>query len=606
MISNRKYVIQGIFLVVGMVFLIQLFAIQVVDKSYRDAAEHNIVQEVIQYPYRGLLLDRNGEIMVYNEPQFDLMVTPKQVIALDTLGFCELLNITRTEFDEKLARAKAYSYVKPSVFYKQISNSEFAKIEGKLDHYKGFVIQPRIVRAYSYPSMANALGYISEISKNELTRDTINYYHQGDYIGKSGLEAFYETSLRGRRGTKFKIRNVRGIDQGSFNNGKSDTLAIPGQTLTSTIDLNLQRYGEKLMAGKAGSVIAIEPATGEILSIISAPTYDPGDLSGRNFSKNYNEISQDTVKPLFNRPLMASYRPGSIFKIVQALVALQEGVIFPYTKLKCNTALLGCHNGSSHPFGTSENLVGAISNSCNPYFFQVMRMMVMQGEVEDPYQDSHIGLDKWRSYIDRFGFGDRLGIDLPGENAGMIPNSAYYDRAYNGRPWKFSNIYSLAIGEGENLVVPLQMANFAATVANRGYYYAPHLIKEANENGEPLPQFLIKHETEINSEYFEIAVEAMAEVVKSGTGQYRAKLPDIEVCGKTGTVQNDPNPDHSVFIAFAPRNNPKIAISVYVEDAGQGARAAAGIAGLMIEKYLKGDSAVLRMEPYILKGDFLY
>jgi penicillin-binding protein 2 len=606
MIDNRKYVIQGIFLIVGIVFLVQLFAIQVVDKSYRDAAEQNIVQEVIEYPYRGLLLDRNGEIIVYNDPQFDLMVTPTQVIGLDTIGLCDLLEITRSDFDSRLANAKAYSYVKPSIFYKQISNAEFARIAGKLDQYQGFIIQPRTVRAYSYPTMSNALGYISEISKKELSQDSVNYYHQGDYIGKSGLESFYETLLRGKRGKKFKIRNVRGIDQGAFNDGKSDTLAIPGETLTSTIDLTLQRYGEKLMAGKAGSVIAIEPATGEILSIVSAPTYDPSDLSGRKFSENFKEISQDTLKPLFNRPLMATYRPGSIFKIVQALIALEEGVISVDTRLKCNTALIGCHNGSSHPFGTSENLLGAITNSCNPYFYQVMRKMIMQGEVTNPYEDSHIGLDKWRTYIDRFGFGNPLGIDLPGEKPGMIPNSAYYDRAYRGQPWKFSNIYSLAIGEGENLVVPLQMANFAATVANRGYYYSPHLIKEANAKGEPLPQYLEKHETGIKSEYFEIAVAAMAEVVKSGTGQYRAKLPGIEVCGKTGTVQNDPNPDHSVFIAFAPRINPKIAVSVYVEDAGQGARAAAGIAGLMIEKYLKGDSAVLRMEPYILKGDFLY
>jgi penicillin-binding protein 2 len=606
MIDNRKYVIQGIFLIVGIIFLIQLFAIQVVDKSYRDAAEQNIVQEVIEYPYRGLLLDRNGEIIVYNDPQFDLMVTPTQVIGLDTIGLCDLLEITRSDFDGRLAKAKAYSYVKPSIFYKQISNTEFAKIAGKLDQYQGFIIQPRTVRAYSYPSMSNVLGYISEISKNELAQDTLSYYHQGDYIGKSGLESYYETFLRGKRGKKFKIRNVRGIDQGAFNDGKSDTLAIPGETLTSTIDLTLQRYGEKLMAGKAGSVIAIEPATGEILTIISAPTYDPSDLSGRKFSDNFKRISQDTLKPLFNRPLMATYRPGSIFKIVQALIALEEGVITLDTRLKCNTALIGCHNGSSHPFGTSENLLGAITNSCNPYFYQVMRKMIMQGEVTDPYEDSHIGLDKWRTYIDRFGFGNRLGIDLPGEKSGMIPNSAYYDRAYRGQAWKFSNIYSLAIGEGENLVVPLQMANFAATVANRGYYYTPHLIKEVNDKGEPLPQYLEKHETGIKSEYFEIAVAAMAEVVKSGTGQYRAKLPGIEVCGKTGTVQNDPNPDHSVFIAFAPRDNPKIVVSVYVEDAGQGARAAAGIAGLMIEKYIKGDSAVLRMEPYILKGDFLY
>ena len=586
MIENRKYVIQGIFILVGIVFLFQLFSIQIIDKSYRDAAEHNIVQEVIEYPYRGLFLDRNGEILVYNEPIFDLNIVPNQLSNLDTAGFCLLLNITMKDFEERLQKAKSYSYVKPSIFYKQISNREFANIEGKLDKYKGFNIQPRTVRAYNYPMMANALGFISEISRRELERDSINYYHQGDYIGKSGLESSYETFLRGKRGKTFKIRNVRGIEQGKFNEGKFDTLAIPGQSLTSTIDLDLQLYGEKLMAGKAGSVIAIEPTSGEILSIVSAPSYEPGLLSGRNFSENFEIINQDTNKPLFNRPLMAAYRPGSIFKIVQALVALQEGVIVPNTKLKCNTNLIGCHNGTSHPIGTSEKLVGAIKNSCNPYFYQVMRLMVMQGEVEDPYKDSHIGLDKWRAYIDKFGFGNTLGIDVPGEKSGMIPNSAYYDRAYKGQSWKYSNIYSLAIGEGENLVVPLQMANFASTVANRGYFITPHLIKKIGDQENPLPKYNERHNTGIKSEYFEIAVEAMAEVVKSGTGQWRAKLPYTDVCGKTGTVQNDPNPDHSVFIAFAPRENPQIAVSVYVENAGQGARAAAAIAGLMIDKYI--------------------
>ncbi len=604
--DNRKYIIQGIFLLVGLIYLLQLFSIQVVDKSYRDAAEHNIIQEVIEYPYRGLILDRDQGIMVYNEPLFDIMVVPSQIKDLDTAGFCQLIKIPRHDFDSRLQKAREYSLVKQSVFYKQLANAEFARISGKLDEYKGFTIQPRTVRAYTYPVMANALGFISEISKYELDRDTTRYYHQGDYIGKSGLESYYEVYLRGKRGKKFRIRNVRGIEQGKFKDGAYDTLAIPGQNLVSTIDIALQRYAEKLMAGKAGSVIAIEPATGEILSIVSAPSYDPALLSGRKFSENFALISQDTNKPLFNRPLMAAYRPGSIFKIVQALIALQEGVISPHTTLECNTALIGCHNSASHPFGTSEDLVGAITNSCNPYFYQVMRRMVMQGQVEDPYQDSHLGLDKWRAYIDRFGFGRPLGIDLPGEKAGMIPDAAYYDRAYGGRPWKYSNIYSLAIGEGENLVVPLQMANFAATVANRGYYYTPHLVKEIGETGLPLPQYEQRHDTGIKPEYFELAVAAMAEVVKSGTGQYRAKLPDIEVCGKTGTVQNDPNPDHSVFIAFAPRDNPQIAVSVYVENAGQGARAAAAIAGLMIEKYIKGDSAVLRMEPYVLRGEFLY
>jgi penicillin-binding protein 2 len=606
MIENRKYIIQFAIVLVGIIFLIQLFSIQVVDKSYRDAADNNIIQEVIEYPYRGILLDRTGEIMVYNEPQFDLMVIPQRVYKLDTAEFCDLLNIDRADFNERLVAAKDYSYVKPSIFYKQISNMEFARMEGKLDQFKGFYIQPRTVRAYTYPAASNALGFISEISKRELERDSANYYQQGDYIGKSGIEAFYEPYLRGRRGKKYKIRNVRGVEQGIFKDGRFDTLAIPGQTLKSTIDLELQLYGEKLMANKAGSVIAIEPSSGEILSIVSAPSYDPAQLSGRLFSENFETISADTNKPLFNRPLMAAYRPGSIFKIVQSLVAMQEGLISRNTRLKCNTALIGCHNGAAHPFGTSENLVGAIKHSCNPYFYQVMRQMVQQGVEEDPYKDSHIGLDKWRDYIGRFGFGGPLGIDLPGEKSGMIPNSAYYDRAYSGRPWKYSNIYSLAIGEGENLVVPLQMANFAATVANRGFYYTPHLIKEVGDSGKPLPKYQVKNETGINPEYFEVAVEAMAQVVESGTGQYRANIPELDVCGKTGTVQNDPMPDHSVFIAFAPRNDPKIAVSVYVEDAGQGARAAAAIAGLMIEKYIRRDSANLWMEPYVLKGEFLY
>ncbi|MEN8247728.1 MAG: penicillin-binding protein 2 [Bacteroidota bacterium] len=605
MIENRKYIIQGTIILIGLIFLIQLFAIQVVDKSYRDAAQENIVQEVVEYPYRGLILDRNGEIIVHNEPLFDLMVTPNQIRNLDTLMLCNLLNIDQQDFNARLKKATKYSSVKPSLFYKQISNLEFSRIQGMLDQFKGFSIQPRTVRAYQYPVLANALGYISEISKQELATDSINYYHQGDYIGKSGIESFYEIYLRGKRGKKYKIRNVRGIEQGRFNNGEFDTLAIPGINLVSTIDLELQLYAEKLMKGKAGSVIALEPGSGEILTLVSAPSYSPGELSGRNFSDNFELISQDTLKPLFNRPLMAAYRPGSIFKIVQSLVALQEGVISPYTKFKCNTNLIGCHNGADHPFGTSENLVGAIKNSCNPYFYQVMRKMVMQGVEESPYKDSHIGLDKWHSYIDKFGLGSPLGIDLPGEKSGMIPNSAYYDRAYGGRPWKYSNIYSLAIGEGENLVVPLQMVNFTATVANRGHFYTPHLIKQIGDRG-PLPKYSTKHDTGIKPEYFEIAVEAMAEVVKSGTGQYRAKLPDIEVCGKTGTVQNDPNPDHSVFIAFAPRDNPQIAVSVYVENAGQGARAGAAIAGLMIEKYIKRDSAALRMEPYVLKGEFIY
>lgn len=604
MTRYRNYIIQGIFILVSVLFAFRLFSLQVIDESYKAAADNNIIQEEIEYPFRGLIYDRNNELLVANKPMFDLMVVPSRVKIKNPTRFCGLLGISVDEYSEKLKKAKLYSRVKASPFIKQLSLEDYSKIADYLDEYPGFVLQPRTTRSYTHPILANALGYISEISQSELDKDSSNYYHSGDYIGKSGIESEYETYLRGQRGKRFKIRNVRGVEKGQFKDGQYDTLAIPGLSITTTIDSELQQYAEKLMKGKSGSIVAIEPSTGEVLTIVSSPSYDPGLLTGKKFSENFKKISQDTLKPLFNRPLMAAYRPGSIFKIVQSLVALQEGVINPFTKLKCNTNLIGCHNGASHPFGTSEKLVGAIKNSCNPYFYQVMRRMVVQNVEENPYLDAKIGLDKWNEYVKKFGFGSPLGIDLPGEKGGMIPNSAYYDRAYQGREWKFSNIYSIAIGEGENLVVPIQMANFTATVANRGYYYIPHLVKSIGESGKPLPKYMEKHYTGVDSTYFEVAVEAMSQVVKSGTGQYRAKLKDIEVCGKTGTVQNDPNPDHSVFIAFAPRNNPKIAVSVYVENAGQGARAAAAISGLLIEKYIKRDSATLYFEPYVLKGDF--
>jgi penicillin-binding protein 2 len=355
-----------------------------------------------------------------------------------------------------------------------------------------------------------------------------------------------------------------------------------------------------LMKGKAGSIVAIEPATGEILALVSGPSYDPTLLTGRHYSANFKTISNDSLKPLFNRPLMAQYRPGSIFKIAQALTALQEGVITPETRVYCDRTIIDCHG--SH---TNEDLRGAIANSCNPYFHNVLRRMLNKGKGADPFSDTRIGLEEWNKHIMSFGFGKRLGIDLPNEKDGLIPTPAYYDRAYGGRPWKFSNIYSIAIGEGENLVVPIQMANFAATVANRGYYYTPHLVKAIGDNGEPLEQYRVKHYTTIDSSHFRVAVDAMEAVVDHGTAQYRAKLKDIVVCGKTGTVQNAPPLfDHSVFIAFAPRENPQIAISVYVEDAGQGARAAASIASLMIEKYLLGGTKRPFIEQYVLAGKF--
>jgi penicillin-binding protein 2 len=574
----------------------------VFDSKYVQAADNNIILKEIIYPYRGLIYDRNNQLIVYNEPIYEVMITKKDAIVQDTLHFCKVFSITKEDFLGKVVdmrKSRGYSPVKPFPFIKQISHKEFAEIQDYMVDFPGFSIEARTTRKYSNPILANALGYVSEITKFQLENDSSSYYHQRDHIGQSGLEARYEDFLRGKRGVEYKIKNVRGVEKGSFKEGDLDTLSVPGETLISTIDMQLQSYGHMLMKGKAGSIVAIEPSSGEILSIVSGPSYDPNLLSGRKYSDNFALIASDTLNPLFNRPLMAQYRPGSIFKIAQAMIALQEGVINTNTRIPCNRNIIGCHGPHSN-----ENLQGAITHSCNPYFHQVMRRVVNQNVLENTYEDSHIGLDKWREHVLSFGFGQPLGIDLPNEKGGLIPSASYYDRAYNGEQWKYSNIYSLAIGEGENLVVPIQMANFAAIVANRGFYYTPHLIKSIGDS-KALDKYTEKKFTTIAPEHFDVAVEAMAEVIRSGTGQYRAKLKDIEVCGKTGTVQNDPMPDHSVFIAFAPKDNPKIAVAVYVEDAGQGARAAASIASLMIEKYLLGKTERPWIEEYVLKGEFL-
>jgi penicillin-binding protein 2 len=604
--EGRKEIIQLAFVVVALIFLGKLFFIQVVDSRYKDLADSNAILRQVDYPVRGLIKDRNGKILVYNTPEFDLQIIKKEVKNLDSALFCDVFDMTIEELRQKFADLKArrakreVSDVKPAVFLQQLSNLDFAKIQDRIDEFPGFYIQPRSTRAYRSNAMANALGYVSEISKGQLERDTTHTYKQGDYIGQSGIEAFYEKYLSGQRGVKFKLRNVDGIEKGSYKNGEYDTLSRPGQDLISTVDIDLQEYGEYLFKGKSGSIIAIEPSTGEILAMVSGPSYDPTLLTGRNYSANYVLISGDTNKPLFNRPLMAQYRPGSIFKIAQAMVALQEGVITPETRVKCDRSIINCHGPHSN-----EDLRGAIANSCNPYFHQALRRMLNKGKSNNPFDDTRIGLAEWNKHITSFGFGKPLGIDLPNEKGGLVPSPPYYDRAYRGRPWKFSNIYSIAIGEGENLVVPMQMANFAATVANKGYYITPHLVKSIGDTGKPLPQYLEKHYTTISPENFQIAADAMERVVESGTAQYRAKLKDVIVCGKTGTVQNEPRPDHSVFIAFAPKDNPKIAVSVYVEFQGQGARAAASIASLMIEKYLYGATKRPQIEEYVLRGKFL-
>jgi len=600
--SQRRYLIQLFIILIGIVFVVKLFAIQVKNIDYKEAAASNIIQRVIEYPYRGLIKDRHDQLIVYNSPIYDLTVIPRELYIPDTARLCEILELNPEELFEKINKAKEYSFVKPSVMIKQIPNEQFARFQDNLVDFRGLSIVPRMKRSYTFPAMANSLGYIGEISKYTLESDTTGYYLQGDYIGISGLEKSYEKELRGKRGEKLKLVNVQGIEKGSYKDGAFDTDPVSGDNLTTTIDLELQLYAQKLLKGKVGSVVAIEPASGEILTMASAPSYDPNILTGRNFGESFTSLQQDTLVPLFNRPIMADvYPPGSIFKLIQTLIALEEGVVNPSTYYPCNQNLIGCHY-----HGQGETLLGAITNSCNPYFYQVFRTIINQQPDNSPYLEARKGLESWKKYLLEFGLGRKLGIDIPNEKPGIIPTVAYYDKVYGENRWKFSNIYSLAIGQGELGVSPLQMANFVTIIANRGYYYTPHLVKGIGEDNAKRATYTEKNTISIDSAHFELVVNAMEEVVRSGTGQYRAKLADIVVCGKTGTVENPHGEDHSVFIAFAPKENPQIALSVYVENAGQGARAAAAITGLMIEKYLKRDEAQLRLEEYVLAGDFLH
>ncbi|WMN07787.1 penicillin-binding protein 2 [Marivirga arenosa] len=600
MIENRKYIIQGLIILVGLVFIGKLFSIQVMDSRYKLAAENNVINKVVQYPYRGLILDRNNKIIVHNTPVYDIMVVPKEVEVEDTTAFCNLFDITEKEFEEKINKAKSYSYIKQSLFFPQLSNEEFAKIQTRLVEYKGFYPVARTVRKYPEPVLANGLGYIGEVSKRQLQRDTSNYYKQGDFIGISGIEAAYEEELRGKRGVKYKLVNVRGIEKGSFNDGQFDTLSVPGNNLVTTIDLELQKYAEYLMEDKVGSIVAIEPSTGEILAFVNSPSYDPNLLAGRNYSKNFSKLNQDTLKPLFNRPIMAQYRPGSVFKLVQSLIALQEGVIRPSTRTVCNRGIINCHGAH-----TNEDLHGAIKFSCNPYFYQTFRKIIQQGEVEGMNRDARVGLTKWNNYLSDLGFGRKLGVDIPNESKGLVPDTTYYDYYYKRNSWNFYTIYSLSIGEGELLTTPLQVANLASILANRGYFIRPHMVKGIDTPDSYYKLEFEKEKTGIDSVHFKTVVDAMAEIV-DGTARI-ARVKDVEIAGKTGTVQNKNSFDHSAFMAFAPKENPQIAISVYVENAGWGGGVAAAITGLLIEKYIKGEVASNRawVENYVMTKAYL-
>lgn len=590
-LSSRRYVVIGIFVIVGLVYLCRLAYLQIFDDTYAELANRNALRYVTQYPSRGLIYDRNGKLLVYNEAVYDLMVIPRQVKNIDTLEFCNLLKITKEEFIKKMEKARAYSTYTPSIFEKQISKEDFAPIQEKIYQYEGFYAQSRTLRYYPESVACHVLGYIGEVNEDMIAKNP--YYKKGDYIGMSGLEKSYEEILRGKKGSKITMVDVHNREKGSFKDGIYDTAAISGKNLYSTIDIELQKYAEALMKNKRGCIVAIEPSTGEVLCFVSAPYYDPNLLVGRVRGKNYKALAEDISKPLFNRVLMAEYPPGSIFKIAQALIALDMGVIQPNSGFVCDKSLVGCHG---HPSAT--NVRDAIKMSCNPYFYRVFQRVVQQTNPKTGKIDSKYGLMLWNEAAKRMGFGTRLDIDLPNVRKGYIPDTTFYNKWYPSG-WNFHTIYSNSIGQGEVGVNPLQMANFAALVANRGWYITPHLVRSYGDEKqrEKFVKYSQKNYSFIASSYWDLAVEGMWGVVhEAGGTARRAMIDDIAVCGKTGTAENI-GEDHSVFISFAPKTNPKIAVAVYIENArGGGGTWAAPIASLVIEKYIKGEVERKEME----------
>jgi penicillin-binding protein 2 len=577
---SRKYIIMALIVLASLILLFRLFVIQVVKDTYRLSADNNVLRYVTQYPARGLIFDRNKNLMVYNQAAYDLMVVPAQVTKIDTSDFCSLLGISNSSFRDRMRAALNYSRRAPSVFLKQISAESYARLQEKMFLYPGFYVQPRTLRKYSKPIAGHILGYVSEVDESLVKKEP--YYKSGDYIGKLGIEEAYEKYLRGQRGVKIYLVDVYSRIKGSYAEGRMDTVAIQGEDIISTVDMKLQEYGELLMQNKSGSIVALEPKTGEVLALVSSPNYDPNLLVGRVRSENFSRLSADTAQlPLFNRALQAKYPPGSTFKPINGLIGLQENVIAPSTLFGCNNGYLfvKCHSHSS-----PLDLIHGISNSCNSYFCQVYRRIL-----ENPaYPTIEAAYTRWKEYLNQFGFGKKLGIEFANELPGLVPSPAYFDKYYGKNRWKALTVISMAIGQGEIETTPLQMANMTAAIANRGYFYVPHIVKSIGKDKKIDQKYLTKQVINIDSANFESIVLGMEAAVngEAGATARGAALKNIIVCGKTGTAQNPPFKDHSVFIAFAPKDNPKIAIAVYVENAGFGATYAAPVASLMIEKYL--------------------
>ena len=594
--SSRVFVIRAFILFVVITFSVRLFSIQILDENYKIAAENNVVQKIVQYPYRGLVYDTKDSLVVYNSPVFDLMVVPKEATVDDTLKFCGLLGIELEEFESKMEKARAYSSILASQFVEQVSNELFAVLQDQLVNYPGFYVLPRTIRSYETDGLANVLGYVGEVSSNFLENDTTGYYQSGDYIGIGGLEKSYEDVLRGKRGATYKVVDVQGVVKDDFRQGQFDTLPDPGLDVQLTIDLEIQQYAEKLMKGKVGSVVAIEPSTGNILALVSAPSYDPMLLSGKSLSKNFPILIQDENKPLFNRPLQARYPPGSMFKTLQGIIAMDMGVVSRDEEITTD----GTNIGDLAPPGV-YHMEKAIQYSSNNYFYLVMKRMVQQGVEESAFLDSRIGFERWREMVKQFGIGRKLGVDLPNEIVGNVPSIEYYDRLYGANRWKYSNIGSLSIGQGELLVSPLQMANLGAILANRGYFITPHVVKRVDEWPNPNIE---KEILPFDAIHYETIIDGMERVVREGSGR-RGYLDSLFLCGKTSTVQNPHGEDHSGFMGFAPKHDSKVAIAAYVENAGQGGRAAVSVASLIAEKYIFGEISRPWLEDYVTKELYL-
>jgi len=598
--DNRKYVFIVFTALIGIVFIIKLFLLQVVDSSYKVSAENNSQSHVVMYPARGLIYDRNGELLVSNQAAYDVMVVPANVEPFDTTELCGILGIKKESLEERLKRARDYSRRVRSVFMKQVEYDVAAVLHEKIYKYQGFSLQSRSLRTYTRPVASHILGYISEVNEADLQRDS--YYSMGDYIGVIGIEKSYEEVLRGEKGLKIYLKDVHNRIIGAYEDGRFDRPVVVGKNLMISLDSELQQYAERLMQSFVGSVVAIEPQTGEILTMVSSPTVDPNRLIGRKLGNTVKTLTADTLNPLFNRALMAQYPPGSTFKTINALVGLQENVISTSTSYYCDYGYYyrGIHVGC-HTHSAPNDLVGGIQKSCNTYFCNVWRRIM-----ENPrYSNTEEAYNHWRDHILSFGFGSKLGSDFTNELTGSIPTSEYYDGIYGNGHWNFLTTISLSIGQGELLITPIQMANMTATIANRGFYYIPHLVTGIEGRENINDKFLEKHITTIDSSNYTPIVDGMDLAVNGGKGSTAriAKINDIVVCGKTGTAENPHGEDHSIFIAFAPKDDPKIAIAVYVENEGFGGTWAAPIASLVIEKYLTREITRRWLEQYVIRGN---